>query len=119
MDKNKVSESDLFVPLLKNSGGFLNGNVTSLKFYLADVEAIVKPVVVIPDMGGAGNVHFLLKDCIDWKKDFIKWLQAPHYLDNVLDEFSDNSEEESKTSANKAKSSRLKSKKTKSSRKWV
>ena len=91
--------------------------MTSLKFYLAAVEAIVKPVVVIPDIGGAGNAHFLLKDCIDWKKDFIKWLRAPHYLDNTLDEFSEDSEEEPETLAQKAKSSRPKSKKTKSSRK--
>ena len=119
LDDNEVSESDLFVPLLKDSGGFLNGNVTSLKFYLADVEAIVKPIVVIPDIGGAGNVHFLLKDRIDWKKDFIKWLRAPHYLDNILDEFSDDSEEEVETSANKAKSSGLKRKIAKRSRKWV
>ena len=117
LDENKVSESDLFVPSLKDSGSFSNGDITSLEFYLADVEAIVKPIVVIPDIGGAGNVYFLLKDCIDWKKDFIKWLWAPHYLDYILDEFSDNSEEESKTLANKAKSSRLKSKKTKSNRK--
>ena len=59
----------------------------------------------------------MLKDHIDWKKDFIKWLRAPHHLDHMLDEFSDDSEEESKTLANKAKSSGLKSKKTTSKRK--
>ena len=81
------------------------------------MEAIVKPVVVIPDIGGAGNVYFLLKDRIDWKKDFVKWLRAPHYLDNILDEFSDDSDEDLDNLANKANPSKLKSKKTKSSRK--
>ena len=58
LDDKEVSDSDLFVPSLEDTSSFLNSNVTSLKFHLADVEAIVKPVVVIPDLGGAGNVHF-------------------------------------------------------------
>ena len=91
--------------------------MTSLKFHLTDVEAIAKPVVVIPDIRGVGNVYVLLKDRIDWKKDFVKWLRAPHYLDNILDEFSDDSDEDLDTLANKANPSKLKSKKTKSSRK--
>ena len=80
-----------------------------------NVEAIAKPVVVIPDIGGAGNTHFLSKDCIDWKKDFIKWLQAPDYLDNMLDDFLDDSDEEPKTLPKNAKAFKIKRKKGKRS----
>jgi hypothetical protein len=58
----------------------VNGVVTELKFYLADVE-VVEPVVVIPDIGGAANEYFVVKNRDAWKQDFEEWLETsatPH-----------------------------------------
>jgi hypothetical protein len=53
----------------------VNGVVTELKFYLADVE-VVEPVVVIPDIGGAANEYFVVKNRDAWKQDFEEWLET-------------------------------------------
>jgi len=40
--------------------------VTKLTFFLADVEAIVRPLAVIPDIGGLPNAYFWVKDQESW-----------------------------------------------------
>ena len=77
-DKESVAQSEMFVPLVKEVGGFTRGNVSHLKFYLVDVEAFVKPVCVVPDIGGAPNAYFLLKDRAEWKTDFEEWLECDY-----------------------------------------
>ena len=57
----------------------------NLKFFLVDVEAFVKPVAVILDIGGPPDSYFLLKDRSEWKQDFAEWLREPHYLDEMVD----------------------------------
>ena len=57
----------------------------NLKFLLVDVEAFVKPAAVTPDIGGAPDSYFSLKDCSEWKEDFAKWLWEPHILDKMVD----------------------------------
>lgn len=83
--------SDLFVPYEKEVGGFTGRFVSHNKYYLADVEAIVGPAAVIPDVGGPVNRYLYLKDRRKWKKDFVKWLEAPSKDDVVYssDEESD------------------------------
>ena len=52
--------------------------MTDLKFYLADVEAIVEPIAVIPDLGGEPNNCFVLRERKHWSRDFERWLEEPH-----------------------------------------
>ena len=51
------------------------------KFYLANVDAIVGPCSVVPDIGGAKNAHLQVKRRKDWAKLFVLWLEAPHEED--------------------------------------
>ena len=52
-----------------------NGFVTKLQFYLADCEAFVEPIVIIPDIGGKPNAYFLDKNQTQWREDFMEWLE--------------------------------------------
>ena len=56
------------------------------KFYLADVEAIVSTLAVIPNIGGKPNVYFTLKLREKWQDDFETWLEEVHEEDIVSDE---------------------------------
>ena len=98
LDKKEVSKSDLFVPLVKEVGGFSNGEVATLSFFLANVEAIVKPVVAVPDLGGPGNAHLSLKDCLEWRQNFVQWSRSPHHLDDMLEPLEDEVDEEANDS---------------------
>lgn len=62
--------------------------VSHVQYYLVDVEAFVRPIAVVPDLGGPPNAYFVLKSREEWRQDFIKWLDSPHYLD-VYEESSD------------------------------
>ena len=52
-------------------------------FYLADVEAFVEPCCVVPDLGGPGNRYFVLKPRNKWAKEFVRWIEDPHKLDQM------------------------------------
>ena len=92
--------SDIFVPIRKEVGKIVNGAVTDLKFYLADVEAFVAPLTVIPDIGGRPSDYFVVKNREEWREDFEAWLETPNEdsLFTMSDDESDdedyNSEEE-------------------------
>ena len=100
--------SELFTPYDKEVNGFTGRFVSHNKYYLADVEAIVGPAALIPDIGGPVNRYLYLKDRSKWKKDFTKWLEIPSNNDTVYssddesdandrenyEEVSDNGEEE-------------------------
>ena len=51
--------SEIFVPVAKEVGGLTNNRVSHLRFYLADAEAFVEPVSVVPDIGGPPNNCFM------------------------------------------------------------
>ena len=75
-DKKEKDLSEIFVPILKEvllSRDGISGHKT--KFYLADVKSIVKPIAIIPDIGGLPNAYFLLKDCESWKEDIKNFLE--------------------------------------------
>ena len=62
-------------------------------FFLADVEAIVKPLAVIPDIGGPPNAYFWVKDQESWWQDFTEFLEKDLNLEEEIS--SDSSSEES------------------------
>ena len=61
-----------------------DGKITR-KFFLADTEAFVEPVAVVPDIGGDPNRYLVVKSRSKWVKEFIAWLEAPHNLDKMDD----------------------------------
>ena len=75
-DEEAKKMSDIFVPITKRVGRMVNGKVTKLKFYLADVEAFEAPMVVIPDIGGKNNEYFVVKNRDEWREDFEAWLES-------------------------------------------
>ena len=78
--EDEDGESDhLFVPIRKDVLEITNNMVSKMQFYLADVEAFLRPLVVIPDMGGNSNDYFLLKSRQDWRERFIDYLEAPNH----------------------------------------
>ena len=96
-DEDLINGLDAFLPLTKEMDKSESPERFNLKFLLVDVEAFVKPVAVTPDIGGAPDSYFSLKDRSEWKQDFEAWLREPHYLDEMVDsdnEFGSSSEED-------------------------
>lgn len=73
----EIDMSEIFVPVVKEVGRMEDGAVTQLKFYLADVEAFVAPLTVIPDIGGETNAYFMVRNRTCWREDFESWLETP------------------------------------------
>ena len=83
-DEDQLKMSDIFLPIIKDIGNTdEEGQVTERVFYLADVEAIVGPCCVIPDIGGAPNHYFQVKARSQWVEDFIAWLEDAHVRDDM------------------------------------
>ena len=61
----------------------IDGKLSSLRFYLADVEAFKAPAIVVPDVGGPENSYLALHDMTKWAQIFEEWLDC----DVDLDEF--------------------------------
>jgi hypothetical protein len=61
------------------------GHVTKLKFYLADVDAIVQPLAVLPNIGGKSNSYWIVKPRNQWAALFGKWLKDSHKNDAMSD----------------------------------
>ena len=57
-DKHEIGLSEIFVPIIKEVAGLTDNAVSSMSFLLADVEAIVQAIAVVPDIGGAPNAYF-------------------------------------------------------------
>lgn len=93
-DEAEVGRSEIFVPIMKVIGGKSNGNVTKLRFFLADVEAFQDPMVVIPDIGGPPNAYFVCKNRETWRNDFVEWLREPHEHDAMSDSEDEISDQE-------------------------
>ena len=87
VNEQEIGRSDLFVPLLKEIGELdADGNVQDRIFYLAEVDAIVSPLAVIPDIGGPPNRYFYIKSRNDWANEFIAWVERPHHEDDMIEE---------------------------------
>ena len=77
----EVDETLMFTPLDKEGVVFSEDgtNVVERKFYLADVESIAAPVVVIPDIGNENQVrYFEVSPREHWAKNFMGWLEIRH-----------------------------------------
>ena len=67
-DEEEKELSELFVPILKEKEDVNAEGVAKFKFYLADVESILQPLTVIPDLEGKPNAYFLIKiGVLGWK----------------------------------------------------
>jgi hypothetical protein len=78
--------SDIFVPYEKEVASHKNGVVTGRNLYLADVNAFVSPLCMIPDIGGkTGNKYFQVKPRSAWVSEFVAWLEDPHENDDMTD----------------------------------
>ena len=75
-DEEEQNKSELFVSLTKIVGGFTDEFVSRRKFFFADVEAIVRPIAVVPNFGAENNKHSLIKERETWRNDFVSWLEA-------------------------------------------
>ena len=77
-DKEELESSDLFIPFTKELGKKnKDGSVKERKFYLADVESIVSPLCVVPDVG-TKNGYFQVLPRSEWVDEFVAWLEAEH-----------------------------------------
>lgn len=85
--ESELEQSDIFVPFTKDVGATNSqGIVTSRKFYLADVEAIVAPLCVVADIGSKPcHKYFQVKPRSAWAADFVSWLEDPHANDDMDD----------------------------------
>ena len=91
-DEYKIGQSEIFVPITKEIGGLTNNVVSHMKFFLADVEAIVKAIAAIPDIGGQPNDYFMVKDHETWQTDFMLFLEKELDLDAEISSEEDDSE---------------------------
>ena len=70
--------SDLFRVIRKEIDRVLEDDTIARKFYLAEVEAFVDPICVIPDIGCEDRIsYFEVLPRDQWSDEFIKWLEAP------------------------------------------
>ena len=63
----------------------LDKSGSSLKFFLANVEAFARPAAIMPDIGRLEMACFVVEQRSKWKNDFAQWLQQPHKLDAMPD----------------------------------
>jgi hypothetical protein len=91
--EENVVQSEIMVPITKEVGQMTNGLVTKLKFYLADTEAFLAPLAVIPNVGGPANSYFVLDNRQVWKESFEEWLECPDSDYMFFDEEDDSEEE--------------------------
>lgn len=81
------SMSDIFTPYQKEVASIdKNGVITGRKLYLADVDAFVSPLCMVPDVGAVPRCKYLqVKPRSQWVADFIAWLEDPHENDDMTD----------------------------------
>lgn len=83
-------------------GDLAQGFVTQMKYYLADVEAFVEPIVVFPNIGGKNNSYLWLEKRESWHGMFKEWLRSDHNNDDIRDEEFDAEEDVSVADPNEA-----------------
>jgi hypothetical protein len=83
-DQEKA-KSDIFIPIRKEvvrSNRVASG--WKRKFYLADVESITCPLVVVPNVGDHCRFDYLiLKSRSEWVEIFKNWIDDPHDNDTI------------------------------------
>ena len=91
----KHGSSSIFTPIIKECAEIAdNGSIAKRQFYLADVEAFVEPICVIPDVGiDVKRKYFQVLPRKRWAEQFAAWLNATHKLDDVEDFEEDKSDD--------------------------
>ena len=86
-NERDIGYSDIFVPFKKDVAALdKDGVVTGRRLFLADVEAFVSPLCVIPDIGSQPRCkYFQVRPRSAWVKEFIAWLEDPHCNDDMTD----------------------------------
>ena len=87
-DRRANSASDIFVPISKEVAETATGDRPwRRKFWLADVESITKPLIVVPNIGGKKGVEFfIVKRREEWVDEFKAWLDMPNANDIIGNE---------------------------------
>jgi hypothetical protein len=77
--ESETEKSALFLPINKEVAQSANEyGDWRRRFYLADVEAITSPLVVVPNMGGETGLEYLIvRRRSEWVDLFILWLDDP------------------------------------------
>jgi hypothetical protein len=82
---NEMKKSEIFIPInkeVKQTAQATQG--WKRKFYLATVESIIKPLVVVPNIGGEAGIEYLwVLQRKEWVDKFKQWLGKNHRLDLV------------------------------------
>ena len=81
----EMKRSDIFLPIKKEVAQKATGNRGwRRRFYLADVECIHKPLVVVPDIGGREGIEFfVVQQRAEWVDEFKAWLDDPSRNDII------------------------------------
>jgi hypothetical protein len=75
-EHDELYSSAIFKPIYKEIHSHDDGITTQRKFYLADVDAFVAPIVVVPNIGSHPDNEYLeLKPRANWAEDFEEWLE--------------------------------------------
>jgi hypothetical protein len=84
-DAREVAKSDIFRPIKKVVKRKMPAaRAWKRRVYLADVEAITKPCLVVPDVGGREGIEFfVVKNRAQWANDFQAWLAKPSEQDVI------------------------------------
>jgi len=96
----ECDDSELFLSIETEVAEMEGKYVTKMQYYLADVEAFVAPLTVVPNIGGKSNSYFVVLSRKEWREKFIAWLRQPHKYDTMdpinppVDESSSEDEED-------------------------
>lgn len=93
-DYSPLARSELFETIRLELGEMQAGGGAMNKFYLADVDAFVKPAAVVPNIGGAINEYLWLTPRSTWHTFFEEWLESPLEDDDFATDVEEESEEE-------------------------
>jgi hypothetical protein len=73
------SFTEIFTRITTDVATIRRNRVEKLQFYLADVKAFDRPIVVLPDLGGPPNSYIVMvKRRVEWRADFSSWLRKPY-----------------------------------------
>ena len=77
--------SDLFTEiLLETEVNDAKGDVITRRFYMVDVEAFVKPIAVIANIGAIPKCRFfVMTPKVEWSQQFIQWIEMDHAADTM------------------------------------
>ena len=113
-DKTDPTKSRVLGPLCKQlaPAGAPAGEVAKRKFYLANVEAFVEAICVVPDFGNSPEHskvrYFHVQPRSGWSENFISWVKNPYETDHRDDEADEARREEARKIADlKAKNAMI------------